>query len=192
MLRTSWPYCALIVDTENYAGNFEREMCAYATGQIGDCGVGRRQAGAAKEELRHLAWWNEHIVQVPDDHGTRRPASIWPTPGWFNSGMGRHYRNTPEENVRALREFAAQVSAARSVDPKALPDIAADKLTQWSAYLSVAVFVDEMPPLEVWSEFQQRVQDFAREHKQYGGAPDPLTVTGFRQLTPDEIFRPQS
>jgi hypothetical protein len=106
--------------------------------------------------------------------------------------MGRYYRDTPKERVRALREFTAQVHAARSVDPKALPDIAADKLTQWSAYLSVAVFVDALPPPEVWSEFQQRVQDFAREHKQFGGEPDPITVDRFRQLTPDEIFRPQS
>jgi hypothetical protein len=29
-----------IIDTEQYAGNFEREMCAYCTGILGDCEVG--------------------------------------------------------------------------------------------------------------------------------------------------------
>jgi hypothetical protein len=29
-----------IVDTDSYAGNFERCMCAYMTGQIGECEVG--------------------------------------------------------------------------------------------------------------------------------------------------------
>jgi len=29
-----------IIDTDQYAGNFEREMCAYLTGTVGECGVG--------------------------------------------------------------------------------------------------------------------------------------------------------
>jgi len=35
---------SFIIDTNEYAGNFEREMCAYCTGQIGDCGVGEEEA----------------------------------------------------------------------------------------------------------------------------------------------------
>ena len=26
----------LVIDTNSYAGNFERQLCAYVTGQIGD------------------------------------------------------------------------------------------------------------------------------------------------------------
>ncbi|KKK83825.1 hypothetical protein LCGC14_2789530, partial [marine sediment metagenome] len=33
----SWIF---IIDTDSYAGNFEREMCAYITGRVGECGVG--------------------------------------------------------------------------------------------------------------------------------------------------------
>jgi len=32
-----------IVDTEKYAGDFERQLTAYCTGQVGDCGVGERE-----------------------------------------------------------------------------------------------------------------------------------------------------
>ena len=28
--------------TDKYAGNFEREMCAFITGELGDCGVGSK------------------------------------------------------------------------------------------------------------------------------------------------------
>lgn len=30
----------LLVKTNCYAGNFERELCAFMTGQVGDCEVG--------------------------------------------------------------------------------------------------------------------------------------------------------
>ena len=43
----------LIVDTENYAGNFERELVAYATGCYGDCGVGDGEAEDAREDMTH-------------------------------------------------------------------------------------------------------------------------------------------
>lgn len=34
---------SLIVETNRYVGSFEREMCAFMTGHIGDCGVGRKE-----------------------------------------------------------------------------------------------------------------------------------------------------
>ncbi len=68
------------VDTNRYAGNFEREMVAFMTGQIGECGVGDAEADEAKEALKNLDWFEEHTVQVADDNACERPASIWPTP----------------------------------------------------------------------------------------------------------------
>lgn len=35
--RITWE---LVIETNMYAGNFERELCAYATGATGCCGVG--------------------------------------------------------------------------------------------------------------------------------------------------------
>jgi hypothetical protein len=40
-----------VVDTEEYAGNFEREMCAYATGMTGECGVGYEGAKQYAEDM---------------------------------------------------------------------------------------------------------------------------------------------
>ena len=33
-----------VIDTDKYAGNFEREMCAFMTGIIGECGIGVEEA----------------------------------------------------------------------------------------------------------------------------------------------------
>lgn len=97
----------IIIDTTSYAGNFERELCAYVTGQYGECGVGDDLAEQASAEIRHIEWWNDHIAQEADDHGCRRPASIWATPGWFNNGNGGHYRDDPA-NYDAARAASVQ------------------------------------------------------------------------------------
>jgi len=70
-------YYLFVIDTNRYAGNFEREMCAYMTGQIGDCEVGDKLAKVAEREIPEETEQFEDIIeQVPDEHGCYRPASI--------------------------------------------------------------------------------------------------------------------
>lgn len=85
------PY-GFCIDTDTYAGNFERELCAYITGQIGECKVGQADAELAEKELNEeeLKLFDEIITTHPDDHGCHRPVSIFPTPGFFNDGYGRN------------------------------------------------------------------------------------------------------
>lgn len=152
----------LIVDTEDYSGNFEREMVAYATGCYGDCGVGDYLAEQAQEKMKHYAWWEKHMVNQPDEdtgEDCMRPADIWPTPGWVNNGYGLHLREDSEE-AEALT-------------------------TCYPAYQSVVMVVDELPPQEVWEEFQERVIEFC-EKVYPAEAPSykkqhPITLTGVRQ-----------
>jgi len=68
----------LIVETDQYAGNFEREMCAYMTGRIGDCEVGDEEALTAKKELSKevFEWCDQCIKREPDDHGCYRPVKM--------------------------------------------------------------------------------------------------------------------
>lgn len=90
------------IDTTDYSGNFEREMCAFITGQVGECGVGEEYIEEAEEELGDMfAWFDEHIVSESDEREVYRPASIWPTPGWFNNGMGGHYKEGEDNEEQA-------------------------------------------------------------------------------------------
>lgn len=34
---------SIVVETDSYAGNFEREMCAFMTGHIGECEAGLKE-----------------------------------------------------------------------------------------------------------------------------------------------------
>ncbi len=71
-------YCApwiFIIDTNQYAGNFERQMCAYCTGHIGECGVGDE---FIDDKIASI-FEDSVDCYVIDDHGCGRPTSIWPT-----------------------------------------------------------------------------------------------------------------
>lgn len=105
------------VDTEQYAGNFERKLCAYMTGAVADCGVGFPEArdwyiNIAKQEwmkeapytsydlVRGAEDWDGfvNIQTMSDDEGggILRPCTIIPTPGQFNQGNDE--RNHPVYN----------------------------------------------------------------------------------------------
>jgi hypothetical protein len=87
----------ILVDTTSYAGGFERELCAYATGHHGECGVGSEIAARVRRDIIHLDWWKANIRNEPDDdRGCRRPAAVWATPGWFTVPGGGTWRDTPE------------------------------------------------------------------------------------------------
>lgn len=78
-----------IIDTDSYAGNFERDMCAYLTGVVGDCGVGEEykelyfeDTGEGEESI-----FSEYLeFRADDEHGCHRPTSIWKTKGWLSVG----------------------------------------------------------------------------------------------------------
>ena len=86
-LNAPWLF---VIDTEDYAGNFERELCAYITGRVGECGVGDDMAKHFTDAIKDISF--EHVVDEADEHGCYRPATAYPTPGWFNDGMGGHYQ----------------------------------------------------------------------------------------------------
>lgn len=71
-----------VIDTDQYAGNFERDMCAWITGRIGECEVGREFAELASKELSKETdrWFDMNSIRLCDD-GCWRPCSTFRTPG---------------------------------------------------------------------------------------------------------------
>lgn len=72
-----------LIDTKQYAGNFERELCAHVTGRVGDCGVGEELSNIFEQEVGATQFVEDlqnKISFEPDDHGCSRPASLWHTP----------------------------------------------------------------------------------------------------------------
>ena len=144
-----------VVDTDQYSGNFEREMCAAVTGKVGECEVGNELAikYCKENNIGDDDEYNEHVILMPDDHGSMRPCSIWTTPGWVNNGNGKH-----------LRDNTSQAKGLK---------------TKYPAYNSVAIFMDRKPtPSEIED---MKVRAFAFAMAQTNSRK--INIEGFRLIT---------
>ena len=66
----------LLIKTDKYTGNFERKLCAYCTGVIGDCGVGEREADDFIAKHGDMNSIEELVLQKADEHACWRPVSV--------------------------------------------------------------------------------------------------------------------
>jgi len=60
----------VLIKTNQYAGNFERELCAHVTGCIGECGVGHEYVD---EKIKKI--FSNIIGNEADDAGCYRPVN---------------------------------------------------------------------------------------------------------------------
>jgi hypothetical protein len=180
------PPFAFVIDTETYSGTFERELCAYATGTIGECEVGMEEARQFNESGLDPNMFREAVLQVPDEHCCQRPVSIRPTPGWFNNGMGGHFRYADPEagksaqvhyRRRWLEEAKKHPYASKQHNEQHVAEChaKADKpFTEYPAFQSVAIFFGELPTPQMIAILKSRSKDFCQKNA--------IPLTGFRLL----------
>lgn len=97
------PNYVLAIDTDQYAGNFEREMCAYCTGIVGDCGVGEEGREKFRKDFNiknedDFGMFDTFIMDIADDRGCLRPTSIWLTHKKYNS-VAIFFRKEPTKKL---------------------------------------------------------------------------------------------
>lgn len=98
-----------VIDTDSYAGNFERDLCAYITGVVGDCGVGREFTKLYREETNDKhedgSQFCELLEQRSDKNGCCRPCSIYETKGWLCSGDDRPVKEEKWDQKKANEKY---------------------------------------------------------------------------------------
>jgi hypothetical protein len=88
-----------VVDTEQYVGNFERAMCQYMTGRILD------NEEDEDEDLTFSPGIFLKMEERPTEHDQYAYHHIVTTPGWYNNGVGGHFRDIPENDSAALEHW---------------------------------------------------------------------------------------
>jgi len=189
MSRNTFEGYILVIDTELYAGNFERPMCAYATGQVGECGVGEEEAqdfeDAFPKEAEEIA---EIICSLPDEHGCHRPASIYPTPGYFNDGLGHHYKDEEWGSKKVIKTYQEARQKENDLyianakrwgwDQETIDENLENRRSEPSkfpSYQSVAIFFSEIPSDKLLDLMVKRVKEFCiREPKRPWNSKIPL------------------
>jgi hypothetical protein len=197
---------ALVIDTDQYSGNFEREMTSYCTNMSFP-----RGEEYITDEVEYAAWWEANAAEWtedPDDNP--ESCGIWPTPGVLNNGMGWHYEDTPENRELAViksRESTIAYNARQKADveerlrtenfegswtreacERTLKSIEtsianAGKFVAFPAYQSVAIYCSEIPPAEVIAEVYERAKKFGPVFAlTYRGTKTVITVKGIRLM----------
>ncbi len=168
-----------VVDCDRYSGNYERDMTAFMTGRYGECEVGDRSAVLFIEQTG-IDPETFDIINVADDSGCHRPCSIFPTPGYFNNGLGGHFLDGQEKQAKEHHRAIClgNVENSRSDNDREWYQQKADKpLVKHPAYQSVAIFISREPTKEEVELFKKRA------HAYLVHAVDaPTTIIGFRLL----------
>ena len=149
----------LVVDTDSYAGNFERELCAYCTGQLGDCGVGEEWAELYKNEESYD--FEDIVVSAPDEHGCYRPVKLMATARFFNDGMGNVYP-TDEMDWEIVKEKYKEtvIKELSDYDKDEIKGLLEKGPSRFPAYNSVGVIFDRKPTKEEIELIKRRAQAF--------------------------------
>ncbi len=89
-----------VIDTNSYSGNFEREVCAYITGQVAEVSSSdaEDQAALALQAMPEVVKEFEDLMLDVQDDPDMYPSFVanWPTPGYGSNGRGKEVKLTPE------------------------------------------------------------------------------------------------
>jgi hypothetical protein len=100
----------LVIKTSEYTGNFEREICAFLTGCVGECEVGKHFVNVLTEGRPDFA----NVMNVADDHGCYRPVSLHEN---NSNDLVIFFEDAPsKEQINWIKENASKFNEARKKD----------------------------------------------------------------------------
>ena len=164
-LGVKWPSMTdytLIIDTEQYSGNFEMEIDAWVTGLGESNGRAEELSEIARTQIPEfvLDWFEEHTRSEGEYSGS---CSILKTPGWHLD----HSNNITRDAVDTEKQNCPP------------------------AYLSVGIFLTAEPPPDVLAVVKERAASFNSRPGKKDWEPE-ITITGFRMLTTKTIVVTES
>jgi len=152
-----------VIDTDSYSGNFERELTAYCTGQTGDCGVGSNISNKFQEDFTEIYKNIEKIIKTKsNDYGYFRPCKIWPTPGYWNDGMGNHWKDEDWDTEKVIKAFNEELKLYKKSHHSY---IGSKNIQKYAAYQSVAIFFAKKPSDKIINFIKKRAIEYLESNK---------------------------
>jgi len=157
-------YYLFVIDTEQFVGDFDREMTAYVTGRVSSDGIASKEAQLFYKETN--LWtgdWNNSSLDVKscysklnnpfgfvmlqtDNDGVRNPSEMYSTQGWV------------------------------SVDGQYVKEAEANGLMRGTAFLSLAIYMERTPTEHEESLLVERSHKFTDYWK------SKIDIAGFRLI----------
>lgn len=170
-----------VIDTDEYSGNFERELGAFCTGILGESGVGEENAVLFHRDCPHMVELMERLITAdydPEDDNAL-PYRIWPTPGFWNDGMGSEWPDSAWGSPEAIEQYRKSIRDYQE-RPGGLLEINAETVLpgRHPSYQSVAIFFSTRPTDDVLQFLVAR----ARAYKPLSKFDSEFKILGFRLL----------
>ena len=108
-------YYSFIVDTDSYAGNFEREMTAYVTGVVGECNVGIDEAELFHDEMDLDL---DELMYQKSDGTCYRPCAMENNPNALNydyNSVAMYFLTDPCEYLDMLKERSLEYAKNNNI-----------------------------------------------------------------------------
>ncbi len=113
-----------VVSTDRYTGNFERELCGYATGASAECGVGDRAAEDMHEHLEELGLdpdlINGYMSYQMCDTGIYRPVSIYDNDDGHNSLVMFFDEELPHDEFKLMCDRIHDYGREKKIEIKSI------------------------------------------------------------------------
>ena len=159
-------YYGFVIDTNNYSGNFEREIAAYLTGV-----APYRGNEYIRKDFEYPDYVVKHVLSGKSEH-EEDICEIYPTPDWYNNGLGFAFKEG-EEQI-AFEKHNEYVKNYKLQHPTtSLNELSSiDKLRKYSCYNSVIIYFDELTD-EMIEYLKKEAMTFEMKD---------LQITGFRKV----------
>lgn len=187
-----------VIDTDEYAGNFERELCAFITGITGECGRGHEIVEKIKDQL-DIDMFNNIVGQKPDDNNCWRPVTIYTTPDYYNNGFGFIYKKGEEKLAKRnyKKNCIEEAKNASGAEEKKewLLDAKKCEIGKSLTYNSIAIVLDRRPDNKIIKIMKKRAEELALASrnnitvKLCGLEINKFTISGFRLITKTVVTR---
>jgi hypothetical protein len=183
----------LIIDTEEYAGNFERQLCGYVTGQADYDTQGKEEADIFLNEVdADIAnWFEENIVSITDVNGNDQFVKLSPTPGWFNDGVGNHYKNgcDPLLVVKKYNKIQKKYKEKYPNSSSCELVTSIDEIVKYPAYMSIEIMFYKKPSNIIIDLVAERARKFC-EDSRFDFRPEKITAIRLvKRIIKDEEVR---
>jgi hypothetical protein len=177
-----------LIDTDSYSGNFERPMTAFITGVYGEFGAQEEAYLMQDEEPDWYEVMENLVILLPDERGRLRATSIFPTPGWFNDGLGDHFRDEDWGDPKVAESYQKRVDQEHELHKQLythLEDPPPPKEFRGPgkhpSYQSVGIYLRERPDDKTTAFMCSRAYQYSKQPKRKPWDVRPK-VEGFRLL----------
>lgn len=118
--KSKWSGFSLVIDTDSYAGNFEREILSACTGITPEYPTRKSQEEKLKYDGPSMMEVVGYVLYDLGSNPYYDRCVIFPNPDWGNDGSGDHYRVTPDRTAVKPAYFSVRIPLYRPLEPEEL------------------------------------------------------------------------